>query len=151
MFSRIACLTLIVSLCSSLALAAPPENGIQWETDLLKARTKALKADKPILIVFGAEWCTFCKKMEKTTLAEKDMVKAINERFVPVHLDFDKSKAIAEALEVKGIPSSIVISTEAEVLSRKDGFAKSEDYVKVLAKGLYNHQIRTASGTREVE
>ncbi|MBD3674558.1 MAG: thioredoxin family protein [Planctomycetaceae bacterium] len=151
MYSRIACLTLLFSFLTSLAWATPPENGIEWETDLLKARTKALKVDKPILIVFGAEWCTFCKKMEQTTLAEKEMVKAINERFVPVHLDFDKSKAIAKALEVKGIPSSIVISTDADVLARKDGFAKSEEYLKILAKGLYNHQIRTASGTREVE
>lgn len=151
MYSRIACLTLVFSVCASLALATPPDNGIRWETDLLKARAKALESDKPILIVFGAEWCTFCKKMEKTTLAEKEMVKAINERFVPVHLDFDKSKPIAEALKVKGIPSSIILSTNADVLSRKDGFAKSEEYFKVLTKGLYNHKIRTASETREVK
>jgi hypothetical protein len=79
------------------------------------------------------------------------MIATINERFVPVHLDFDKSKPIAKALEVKGIPSSLVISTDADVLSRKDGFAKSEDYFKILNQGLKAHQIQTASGTREIE
>lgn len=151
MLSRIAMAALTLVVCVSISNASPPKNGINWETDLLKARSKAMQTGRPILIVFGAEWCTFCKKMENTTFSEKEMVGAINERFVPVHLDFDKSKSIAQALEVKGIPSSIVISTDADVLSRKDGFAKSEDYYKVLAKGLRAHQIQTASGSTELK
>lgn len=151
MFSRIAMAALTFVVCVAISNASPPKNGINWETDLLKARSKALQTGRPILIVFGAEWCTFCKKMENTTLSEKEMVGVINKRFVPVHLDFDKSKPIANALEVKGIPSSIVISTEADVLSRKDGFAKSGDYYKILSKGLRAHQIQTTSGSREIK
>lgn len=145
--------TLIPFMCAMLCLltaanafAEPPQNGIQWETDLLKAREKAVRDDKPLLIVFGAEWCTFCKKMEQSTLAEKEMVQTINARFIPVHLDFDETKPIAEALKVKGIPSSIVLSTDAEVLSRKDGFAKSKEYHEVLSKGLSAHKILRTAG-----
>jgi len=130
------------------SFAEPPKNGIHWETDLLKARDKALKSEKPLLIVFGAEWCTFCKKMEHTTLAEKEMVQKINADFVPVHLDFDKTKPVAKALNVKGIPSSIVLSTDAEILSRKDGYAKSTEYRDVLAKGLSAHKIRQTAGQK---
>ena len=145
-------LTLLIGfvclVVSSASFAEPPKNGIRWETDLLKAREKALKSEKPILIVFGAEWCTFCKKMEQTTLSEKEMVHKINTEFVPVHLDFDKTKPVADALKVKGIPSSIVLSTDAEILSRKDGFAKSKEYGEVLTKGLSAHRIRQTAGQR---
>jgi len=135
-----------ITVVSGVIHAAPPSNGIFWETDLLKARARAIQTKKPILIVFGAEWCTFCKKMESTTLSEKEMIQGINDSFVPVHLDFDKSRSVAKALEVKGIPSSIVLSTDAVVLSRKDGFAKSEEYRKVLTNGLKAHQILLTSG-----
>ena len=141
----VGCVCLLVT---SNSFAEPPKNGIHWETDLLKAREKAMKAEKPLLIVFGAEWCTFCKKMEHTTLSEKEMVHKINAEFVPVHLDFDKTKPIAKALKVKGIPSSIVLSTDAEILSRKDGYAKSKEYRDVLAKGLSAHKIRQTSGQK---
>ena len=133
-------------LLAAVSFAEPPDNGIHWETDLLKAREKALKTDRPLLIVFGAEWCTFCKKMELTTLAEKEMVRTINSGFIPVHLDFDKTKPVAKALNVKGIPSSIVLSTDADILSRKDGFAKSKEYYGVLSKGLSAHRILQTSG-----
>lgn len=141
-------MTFICLLVTSVACAEPPQNGIRWETDLLKAREKALRAEKPILIVFGAEWCTFCKKMEHTTLAEKEMVRRINAGFIPVHLDFDKTKPVAEALKVKGIPSTIVLSTDADVLSRKDGFAKSKEYREMLNKGLSAHKILQTSGQK---
>jgi len=139
---------LMCLLTASSSYAEPPQNGIQWETDLLKAREKAQKTNKPLLIVFGAEWCTFCKKMEQTTLAEKEMVQTINSKFIPVHLDFDDMKPVAKALKVKGIPSSIVLSTEADVLSRKDGFAKSKEYGEVLSKGLSAHKILRTAGRR---
>jgi thioredoxin-related protein len=141
-------ITFVCLLVTSVSFAEPPKNGIRWETDLLKARERALRAEKPILIVFGAEWCTFCKKMEQTTLAEKEMVRKINAEFVPVHLDFDKTKPVAKALKVKGIPSSIVLSTDAEILSRKDGFAKSKEYRDVLTKGLSAHKIRQTAGQK---
>lgn len=148
--SRLAIILSVVSALSLQGLAEPPKNGISWETDLLKAREIALKSDKPILLVFGAKWCTFCHKMEKSTLADKEMVKEINERFVPVHLDFDKQRSVANALKIKSIPCSVVLSTDADVLSRKDGFAKIPDYRKVLNQGLEAHRIRLTSGKASV-
>jgi thioredoxin-related protein len=136
-------------LITSISFAEPPKNGVHWQTDLLKAREMALKADKPLLVVFGAEWCTFCKKMERSTLSEKAMVQKINAEFIPVHLDFDRTRPIAKALKVKGIPSSIVLSTDADVLSRKDGFAKSKEYNLVLSKGLSAHKILRTAGRQK--
>jgi thiol-disulfide isomerase/thioredoxin len=133
-----------------LVVAAPvrgevPRDGIAWETDLLKARARAVETGRPLLIVFGADWCTFCQQMERTTLSEKEMVKRINQEFVPVHLDFDKQRAVADALRIKAIPCSIVLSTNADVLARHDGFAKSEPYRKSLEEGLKAHRIKLAS------
>lgn len=147
-FSRLPGLICLVFLSLPLSAihAEPPKNGIAWETDLLKARAQAVKTGRPLLVVFGAEWCTFCKKMENTTMAEKEMVKSINTRFVPVHLDFDKQRPVADALKIKAIPCSVVLSSDADVLSRHDGFAKSEDYLKTLATGLKAHQINLTSG-----
>lgn len=140
-------LMLAVVLCAARGLSAQePQTNIAWQTDLLKARAIAEKTNRPLLVVFGADWCTFCKKMEGSTLQEPEMVRDINTYFVPVHLDFDAHKKIVDALEIKSIPCSVVLSIDADVLSRHDGFAKSPEYRKTLAKGLKAHQINLAGG-----
>lgn len=146
MLSRTAAvLTLSLLTIAALFAAEPGTNGVRWEHDLLKARTAAVKSGRPLLIVFGADWCTFCKKMEATTLADPVMAREINATFVPVHLDFDEQRKVAQALEIEAIPCSIVLSVDAEVLARHDGFAKPDEYRKTLARGLRTHRINLAS------
>lgn len=144
----IAVLMLSLLTVAAMFAAEPAPNAVRWEHDLLKARTNAEKSGRPLLIVFGAEWCTFCKKMEATTLADPVMAREINAAFVPVHLDFDEQRKVAQALEIEAIPCSIVLSIDAEVLARHDGFAKPDEYRKTLARGLRTHRINLASGQR---
>ncbi len=141
-------LSLVAVILLAPCLSAEEPATIRWETDLLKARAQAQKTNRPLLIVFGADWCTFCKKMEASTLQDPSMIRDINEYFVPVHLDFDAQKRVAEALEIKSIPCSIVLSVDADVLARHDGFAKVPEYRTTLAKGLKAHQINLA-GAKE--
>lgn len=144
-------LTAFVACFSSANAAEPLAKDIDWAKDLNSARTKALEFDRPMLIVFGADWCTYCKKLERTTLSHPQMVKYINQRFVPVHLDHDKEKTVAKILEVNQLPCSVILSPEADLLGKFVGyqspskyFSKLSDAEKVQAK------IRQASNTTAV-
>lgn len=151
MKSRLAVGTLLLLSLSWVSLQGEePEGGVRWQSDLIKARTAAVQSDRPMLLVFGAEWCTYCKKMEATTLTDPALVRDINEKFVPVHLDFDKQKRVAEVLKIKAIPCSVVLSAEAEILARHDGYAKVAPYRETLDKGLRAHQINLTSGKTRV-
>ncbi|HWL07696.1 MAG TPA: thioredoxin family protein [Planctomicrobium sp.] len=123
----------IVSLIAGLtcvAVAAPPAllrsrsapAEVKWHNHLPSAHKQAVAENKPILIVFGAEWCGFCTKLEKQTLKSPEVSQTIQEWFVPVHLDFDNDKRIADILEVKSLPCCVVISPGADLLGRIEGF-----------------------------
>ncbi len=113
-----------------ITVAAPPfgrspaetAGSVKWHDNLQTAHRQAASENKPILIVFGAEWCGFCTKLEKQTLKSQDVSRYIQESFVPVHLDFDKDRRIADILEVKSLPCCVVISPEADLLGRIEGF-----------------------------
>lgn len=109
---------------------------IRWQTDLPAAHKKAVAEGKPLLIVFSAEWCGYCKKMERSTLVDAKVSALVQERFVAVHLDMDKHPRVAEALEVRALPSSVILSPEADLLGRSVGFVEAEPYRKVLDRGL---------------
>ena len=89
-----------------------------------------------------------CKKLEKTTLRDPDMVRYINATFVPVHIDVDKQKRVAEILEVESLPCTIVLSPEADLLGRFEGFDKPAGLHKKLAAAKkLQGRVAAASGT----
>lgn len=136
----IACsLVLLVGISIELSQAETKpayrsDTGIKWHTDLETAHEAALKSNKPVFIVFDASWCTFCRKLEKETLADPRMVRYLNQAFEPVHLDFDKDRKIADVLKVKSIPCTVVLSSEADLLARKIGYSKVPQYHTMLEK-----------------
>lgn len=109
-------------------------DAIKWHTDLESAHQASLKSNKPVYIVFDASWCTYCRKLEQETLSDPRMSRYLNQAFEPVHLDFDKDREIADILQVKSIPCTVVLSSEADLLARQVGYAKVPRYHSMLEK-----------------
>lgn len=134
----LACLCLAACFAAGSVIAAmpgePEKSKIAWQTDLKAAHKVAVKQQKPMLVVFGAEWCVYCKKLESETLERPGMAEYVRKEFVPVHLDFDQSAEIAEVLDVKALPCTVILSPEADLLGRIDGYVKAADYQATLNK-----------------
>ena len=126
----------VLSLIGSPAAAEPQPTqptGLVWQADLYSAHKLAVRDGKPMLLVFGAEWCGWCKKLEKSTLGDPQMVRYINSTFVPVHIDVDEQKKVAEILEVETLPCTIVLSPDADLLGRLEGFDNPPGLYQKLA------------------
>ena len=138
-------------LIGSLHAAEPAAKaGVAWQSDLKAAQKQAVRTGRPMLIVFGADWCTHCGRFEQNTLGNATMAGYINREFVPVHLDFDKEQKTAEVLEVEALPCTVILSPEADLLGRVVGAKQPKDYWEALqdAKDEQNRikQARFASG-----
>lgn len=138
---------LLLGLCGPMALAGGPNNGLKWQSDIYAAHKASVRDRKPMLLVFGADWCVFCKKLEQTTLAEPQMVQYINQNFVPVHLDVDKDRKVASILEVTSLPCTVVLSPNADLLGRIEGYEKAPSlYRKLVAAKQQQALIAPTSG-----
>ena len=123
-----------VLICGlSVFAAGPPAGGIKWQTDLHAAHRLSRQTNKPMLFVFGADWCTWCKKLEKTTLTDRELVAYINANFVPVHIDADRDPRVVQILEAEGLPCAVVLSPNADLLGRIEGFRDATAYRSALA------------------
>ena len=106
--------------------------GIRWRADLKTAHAEAARTGKPLLLLFGAEWCVYCHKQTDETLADPAIAARINDGFVPVRLDFDRDAKLAEVLEIKTLPQAVLLSPKADLLGRAAGFHNVEQFGGVL-------------------
>ena len=124
-----------------VAGAAPPSAGqtlqkIQWNHSLKEAHKLAVAQDKPLLIVFGASWCSYCHKLERETLGDKRIVAVVERDFIPVHLDFDRDATVAKILEVERLPCTVILSPQADLLLKHEGYAEYKEYQQTLQSAL---------------
>jgi thioredoxin-related protein len=111
----------------SLKSGGKSKERIAWLRDIKQAHKEATAANRPMLIVFGASWCTYCHKLERETLGEPEMVKYVSGHFVPVHLDFDKDRKVADILEVTNLPACVVLSPDADLLANLVGYMEEDE------------------------
>ena len=112
----------------------------------------ALQQNKPMMIVFGANWCSFCRKLNRETLADKRVAGLIEREFIPVYLDFDKEAKIAKVLEVERLPCTVFLTPQADLLLRTEGYANVKDFQAAMTNALEKkseiQQVRGAGSPR---
>lgn len=94
--------------------------------------TWVLKADLPILIEFGAEWCAPCKRLEpELQKLESEWSGKINLG----HINVDQDPDLAMTYNVMGVPTVILVKG-GEVVERMTGFKPLPKLKEIFGKHL---------------
>jgi len=81
------------------------------------------------LIKFYATWCEPCKMLEKVVEAKKDQ---IPEDWTYSNIDIDQDMNSAKALNVRGVPTLVIMSDDNVEVRRHVGFLSERDYEQFL-------------------
>lgn len=104
----------------------PPREITTYEEALAIAKQQNSK----ILIVFGAEWCGWCKKLDKETLKNKEVNKIIIEgKTISIHVDVDKRKDLAKKFSVRGIPAYVIVDKNENIVRQGSGFKDPPNFI----------------------
>lgn len=118
--------TLLFLACFSAATlyAASPmpyDEAADAKADVKHTLADAKKANMPVLVIFGANWCEDCRALDKA-LHQGRNAELVNREFKTVKVDvgrFDKNLDVAQAYGnpiKKGIPGAAVLSPDGKVL-----------------------------------
>ncbi|HLU46674.1 MAG TPA: thioredoxin family protein, partial [Planctomycetota bacterium] len=116
--------------------AAKDAGPIAWFDDLDKALAEATKLGRPVLVDFGAEWCGWCKKLDRETFGDVRVIRLVREHFVPVRIDTDKSPAIAQRFEVRGLPTLLFLASSGKEMQRFEGFMEAQLFIERAGKAV---------------
>lgn len=99
---------------------------VNWVTSVDKAWTTTVQQQRPLLVFFTTTQCRYCKQMLAQTFTDAQIASDVNANFVPVLVDADVEDKLAKQLNVSVYPTTVIISPQAAVLQRVQGFASTK-------------------------
>jgi uncharacterized protein YyaL (SSP411 family) len=91
-------------------------NKIEWLEWSPEAFEKAKKEDKLVLLDIGAAWCHWCHVMDEECYGNSEIIRVVNESYVPVRVETDKRPDINDRYNQGGWPSTVLLSHDGFVV-----------------------------------
>ena len=102
-----------------------------------KAKKIAIEYNLKLVLVFGANWCPYCKDLKK----DVDNIKEFKS-YIVCFINIDNNKNLVQQYKIKSLPTSVIIYKGIEE-AKKTGY-KNKDYCEWLQENL-NKEISWSS------
>lgn len=98
------------------ALAATGLVSLPFDEALKTAKTE----NKLVFVDVSAIWCPTCRKLDKEIFADKEVRRAISQKYVFSRLEYesDEGQEFLEKYDVSGFPTLLLIDSEGRVVKR---------------------------------
>jgi thioredoxin-related protein len=118
---------LFLMLFSIAAFAAD----VKWEKDLSLAVERAMKEEKPLMVLVTKNGCRWCDVLKQKTLKSPKVVKVLNRDFIMFEGVVDEG-SVPPSLMTQGTPATWFIKGKTPMFEPIMGAVESEDFLKAL-------------------
>jgi thiol-disulfide isomerase/thioredoxin len=101
------------------ALPAAAEKSIPWHHDIAKAFAAAREQSRLLIIDFEAEWCGFCKKLDRETYGHEEVIRFVTAHFVALKVDTDKHPEMGKRFAIAGLPTIVFLDPNRKAAEEK--------------------------------
>jgi thiol:disulfide interchange protein len=102
-------------------------NWIDYETGMSQAESM----DKPIIIDFYTDWCTWCQVMENSTYIDPVVV-ARSKEFVCIKVDGDRNEQLVNEYNIEGYPTTFFLMPDGSVFDKTVGYIEPDDFLQKM-------------------
>ncbi|MBS1912738.1 MAG: thioredoxin fold domain-containing protein [Bacteroidetes bacterium] len=134
----------------AVALHADPIE-LEWRT-IVQGLESAPKENKFIVLDIYTDWCGWCKRMDRDTYKDSNVVGYMSSRFIPCKMNPEKSGKLtydgkeytlgefSQALGVTGFPTTVIFDQKGKILTALPGYMAPKDFLPLLkyfGEGVY--------------
>ena len=135
----------IALLATTVSFTNSPkeQETINWLT-IEEAQALSDKEPRKVIMDVYTDWCGWCKKMDKTTFADEEVAKYVNENFYAVKLKADSRDKVtfkgkefgkgelAQAFRVTGYPTIVFFDESFSKFQPVSGYRGANDFLALL-------------------
>ena len=131
-----------------LALCAIPAQGqeptsLTVHQSISDAQTVAARQQRPVLVIFTAEWSPASVQLRKHVLTDADAVSLLSACFECVLIDVDAHPDITNELHIQHVPSGCILDTNGKVVTRFECPSSTALFIATVARQLPQTSTRT--------
>ncbi len=104
---------------------------IKWHA-YEEGMTLGLSEKKKVLINFYADWCRFCKTMDRQTFQDPGIISYLDSHFIAIKVDVEREKSVAEKYNINPLPDTWFLSETGEVIGNRPGYLSAGDMMPIL-------------------
>lgn len=130
---KLAIYFLMLALLSASPVRA---DGIAWMTSYGDALTQAHATGKPVLLYVHADYCEYCKQMEREAFVDSRAV-LLSTLYVPCRVDGERDgKPLIRKYDIREYPYEAVLDQSGNVLTPAPEYMNPDKYARTLASAV---------------
>jgi uncharacterized protein YyaL (SSP411 family) len=110
---------------------------VQWRPDHGPARREASETKRPLVVFFTAGYCPWCHKMDATTFRDAEVIRQLNQEFVPVKVASDEARnsGLVSGHRIQGLPATVLVTPGGQVMVKHEGYLDAAGFLALLKRG----------------
>ena len=141
---------LALTLVLGISVYAQEDKTIKWYS-FDEVTELAAKEPKMILIKVYTDWCGWCKKMDKETFTDSQVIDYVNSNFYPVKMNAEDSskkfefrgkeyseETMARTMRVTSYPNFVIMDAAMENITQMPGYREPQPFLTSLTSLLEN-------------
>jgi thioredoxin-related protein len=105
----------------------------------------AEKQKKSVLVDFYADWCHWCKVMDKKTFADKKVAEKLEKSFIAIRVDTENrsqtadfqgktysNSQLSQFFGVRGLPTLAFLDSKGEPITILPGYTPADEFIHIL-------------------
>ncbi|WP_148278087.1 thioredoxin family protein [Desulfobacula toluolica] len=106
-------------------------SNIAWQ-DYNQGMAMAKTQGKHVFLYFHADWCTYCRKLKKTTFKDEAVLSYLRDNFISIAVDTDKNQKLSTQWKVKGLPTLWFLEPDNSKISSIPGYVEKKQFLNIL-------------------
>ncbi len=103
-----------------------------YVTDFAQAKELATAGNKPIVVDFYTDWCTWCKKFDKEVLTDQKAIDFLGNEVVFAKINAEVDTNVSKAYKIMGFPTFLLTDANGHEIERIAGYLATDDFIKTV-------------------
>lgn len=121
----------LLSVSPAFAGGKKQSAGVKWES-YEKALGAARESGRFVVVDFYTSWCRDCKKMDKDTFSDPEVVRILAEGFTAAKVDGEARPELASGYGVVAYPTVWLLAPDGSRIHQKIGYMQAEEFKALL-------------------